>query len=192
MVVVGFATGALTQIGQGALPDGWSQAANAISPWLLVAFLLASTMPDRRWAVVAGIATLLLALVGYHGMVQLRFGYGGGTGALVFWTLGGLVGGFVYGLAGHGWRFGGRWVRAAAIGLMAAVFVAEGLYLMGILPDPAVGCGFIVVGAVVPLLLGRSWPDRMWGYLAVVPALALGAAGYVVFMLVYGITAGIG
>ena len=55
IVAVGLATGALTQLGQGILPGDWSQAANAISPWLLVAFLLGSTMPDRRWAGVAGI-----------------------------------------------------------------------------------------------------------------------------------------
>ena len=47
IVVVGLATGILTQIGQGALPGDWSQLANAITPWLLVAFLLGPSCPTR-------------------------------------------------------------------------------------------------------------------------------------------------
>jgi hypothetical protein len=43
-------TGAVTQLGQSALPGGWSQAANAISPWLLAAFLVGAAMPGRRSA----------------------------------------------------------------------------------------------------------------------------------------------
>lgn len=83
IVAVGFATGALTQIGQSVLPDGWSQVANAISPWLLMVFCLGAAMPDRRWAASAGVAALLLALVGYYLMVELRYGYGGSRGSLL-------------------------------------------------------------------------------------------------------------
>src|SRR3712207_5879827 len=57
VVVAGLATGILTQLGQGLLPDGWRQIANAISPWLLVAFLVGSRMADVRWAAAAGVAT---------------------------------------------------------------------------------------------------------------------------------------
>ena len=188
---VGLLTGAITQLGQGALPDGVSQAANAISPWLLVTFLVGSRMPDRGWAAGAGVLTLIGAVVGYYALVQLRFGYGGSTGALVLWSLASLVGGIVYGLGGHAWRTGPDLARAIAIGLMAAVFVAEGVYLMTILPTPAVGAAFALVGAVVPLVLGRSWRDRGRGYVAMVPALALGALGYVALFAVYSVTSGI-
>ena len=102
--------------------------ANAITPWLLVAFLLGSAMPDTRWAVAAGAGALLLALVGYYGMVQLRYGYGGGTGSWIFWGLGALVGGPVFGVAGHWWRGPVHRRRAIAIGLLGAVAVAEGAY----------------------------------------------------------------
>ena len=47
--VVGLTTGVLTQVLQSVLPDGWSQAANAISPWLFVAFIL-----DRGCRIGAG------------------------------------------------------------------------------------------------------------------------------------------
>lgn len=191
VVVAGLATGILTQIGQGALGDAWSQAANAISPWLLVAFLVGSVFPDRWGAATAGVATLVLALVGYYAMTTLRFGIGGGTSSLVFWGLGALVGGAVFGFAGHAWRSGDdRW-RAAAIGLVAAVFVAEGIYQLRIRPDTPVGPAFIVVGALIPLALGRTARDRIGGYVAAVPALALGALGFVVFLRLYDIITGV-
>ena len=193
IVAAGLVTGVVTQIGQGILPEALAPIANTISPWLLVAFLLGSTMPDRRWAAAAGVVALLLAVVGYYGMIQLRFGYGGGTGSLVFWTIGSLVGGVVYGIAGREWRAGPSRFRAAAIGLMAAVFIAEGLYLSRIRPELVTpGIGYIVVGVAMPVLLGRSWPDRARGYVATLPALLLGALGYVVFLALNDITAGIG
>jgi hypothetical protein len=74
------------------------------------------------------------------------------------------------------------WRRAAAIGLLAAVAIAEGCYLIVILPEPAVGAGFVIVGLCAPLLLGRTVAERGRAYLAVVPALALGVAGYMVFL----------
>ena len=190
---VGLATGVLSQLAQGSLPGGWSQLGNTISPWLLVAFALGSTMPDRRWAVGAGVVALLLAVVGFYATTTIRFGIGGGTGSLVFWGIGALVGGSVFGAAGHAWRTSPDVrLRALAIGLVAAVFIAEGLYQSQVVPASAVGPAFVVVGAVVPLLIGRTWTDRLGGYVATVPALAMGALGFVVFLRLADWTAGIG
>lgn len=192
IVVVGLATGVLSQFAQDLAPEGWSQAGNTISPWLLVAFLLGATMPERRWAVAAGVVALLLAVVGFYATTTVRFGIGGGTGSLVFWGIGALVGGSVFGLAGHEWRTSpDRRIRALSIGLLAAVFIAEGVYQRGVAPDSSVGPAYVVVGALVPLAVGRSWPDRLWGYVAVLPALALGAAGYLVFQALYGVITGV-
>ena len=104
IVAVGLLVGVATQIGQSLLPDGVSHAANSISPWLLAAFLLGSRMPDRGWAALAGSGALAVALVGYYAMVQLRFGYGGSTGALALWGIGAIVGGPVFGVAGWTWQ----------------------------------------------------------------------------------------
>ena len=188
VVVVGLGLGVVTQILQSVLPTGWSQAANAISPWLLVAFLVGAAMPDRGSAVVAGFATLVLALVGYYATTQLRYGIGGGTGALIFWGLGAAVGGPVFGLAGHTWRTGEHRYRALALGLLAAVFIAEAGYHLLVLSEPGVAVGFAVAGLLVPVVLGRSREDRLGAYVAAVPALALGAAGFVVFIWIYDVT----
>ena len=128
-------------------------------------------MPDRRWAVAAGAIALVLAVVGFYAITSIRFGIGGGTGSLAFWGLGALVGGSVFGLAGHEWRTSpDRRIRALAIGLLAAVFIAEGAYQVRVVPTSSVGPAFIVLGAAMPLVVGRSWPDRLWGYVAVIPA----------------------
>jgi hypothetical protein len=191
IVAVGLATGVLTQVGQGSLPGEWSQLANAITPWLLVAFLLGSVMPDTRWAVAAGAAALLLALVGYYGMVQLRFGYGGGTGSWIFWGLGAVVGGPVFGVAGYWWRGPIHRRRAIAISLLGAVAIAEGAYNLLVVDHATVGVAFIVAGLLVPLVFGRSREDRLGGYVALLPCIALGALGYVVFTWVASATAGV-
>ena len=191
IVVVGLATGVVTQLGQSVLPDGWSQIANAISPWLFVAFLLGSTMPDDRWAAGAGAATLLLALVGYYAMTELRYGIGGGTGSLIVWGTGAIVGGPVFGFAGHRWRGPSHRERAAAIGLVSAVAIAEGAYFTLVLERPSVGLGFVLAGLVAPLILGRDRRDRLGAYVAIVPALALGAVGYLVLIWFSDIVAGV-
>ncbi len=189
VLCVGLATGALTQLGQSVLPDGWSQAANAISPWLLVAFLLGSTMPDRPRAALAGFGGLAFALVGYYALVELRYGYGGATGSLVLWGLAAVVGGPVFGVAGRSWRAGSPRRRAAALGLVVAVFVAEGAYNAVVIDHPGAGAGFLAVGLAVPLILGRTRTDRVHAYLAAVPALGLGAIGYLAFSWLAGLTA---
>jgi hypothetical protein len=192
VALAGLATGVVTQLGQGLLPDGWSQAANAISPWLLVAFLVGSAMPSRPAAVAAGIATLVLALVGYYAMTEVRFGIGGGTSSLVFWGIGALVGGPVFGLAGYGWRTAEYRYRAAALGLLAAAFIAEGGYHALVLEEPPVGAGFAIAGLLVPLFLGRSRQDRIGGYVAAAPGVVIGAAGFAAAIWVYNVVGNLG
>lgn len=187
VAAIGLGLGIATQLGQSVLPDGWSQIANSISPWLLVAFLVGAALPSARWAALSGAAILLLALVGYYGAVFLRYGFGGGTTSLALWSIGAVVGGPVFGWAGNWWIDPRRWRRGAATGLMASAPIAEGWYLRGILPDAAVGTAFIAVGLVLPILLGRTWRDRGAGYLAAVPGMALGALGYLAFEAVHAV-----
>ena len=139
-------------------------------------------MPDARWAAAAGVGALLLALVGYYGMVQLRYGYGGGTGSWIFWGLGAVVGGPVFGVAGHWWRGPVHRRRAIALGLLAAVAVAEGAYNVLVVDHAAAGAAFIGFGLLVPLVLGRSREDRLGAYVAMIPVLLVGGTlGYLAF-----------
>jgi hypothetical protein len=191
VVVVGLGTGALTQIGQSVLPDGWSSAANAISPWLLVTFLVGSTMVDLPSAAVAGIGTLFLAVVGYDAMILARYGYGPALGPTVFWGLAALAGGPVFGVAGRSWRIGPHPQRAFALGLLVALGVAEGLYNALVLAAPTTGAVFALVGLAMPVVLARSRDDRIGAYLAAIPSLALASVGYLAFTWLNGLTAAI-
>jgi hypothetical protein len=182
VVVAGLVTGIVTQLGQSVLPTGWSQAANSISPWLLVTFLVGSTMPTWRAGLLAGIVTLVLALVGYYAMTQLRYGIGGGSSSLLFWGLGAVVGGPVFGVAGRLWRDSSLRTRSLALGLLAAAFLADAGFHAVVLSEPRVGLAFGVAGLLVPLALGRSAPERLGAYGAAVPGTAAGALGFAVFL----------
>ena len=192
VLVAGIATGVVTQLAQSVLATGWSQAANAISPWLLVAFLVGSAMPGRRAAALAGAATLVLALFGYYAMTTLRFGIGASTASLVFWGLGAVLGGPVFGGAGWWWRRGWHRARASALGLLTAAFIAEASYHAIVLAEPQVAIGFVIAGLLVPLILGRSRDDRLGAYVAAVPATLLGALGFAGAIWIYGVIASVG
>jgi len=178
-VGVGLALGVLTQIGQSVLPEGLGQVANSISVWVTVAFFVGAVAARPLPASVAGFATLVAALVGYYAMIWIRFGYTGGGSSLVLWSVGAVLGGVIFGPAGWYWRWTSGNARIAAIALLGAVYVAEGLYLTVILPEKAVGLGFAVAGMAVPPLFGSSWRDRTYAWLGMIPALLLGALGYV-------------
>jgi hypothetical protein len=106
---------------------------------------------------------------------------------LIFWGLGAIVGGPVFGLAGHEWRHGEHRNRAIALGLVSAAFLAEAGYHWIVLQEPPVAVGFAVAGLLVPVVLGRSRQDRIGAYVAALPALALGALGSVVFIAIYDV-----
>ncbi len=187
IVMAGLATGILTQFGQSVLPDGWNRLANAISPWLLIAFIVGSLMPSDKWALAAGPTTLLLALAGYYATIAIRYdSYPSLSGALVFWAIGAVVGGPVFAVAGRWWRGDVAGRRATALGLLGAATVAEGIYFIVVLGNPGVGIAAVVLGLLIPLALGRSNADRRWGLVAEIPWVALGLVGYGVFLGLYG------
>jgi hypothetical protein len=190
-VGAGLLTGVMTQLLQGVLPGALNWIANALSGWLVVAFLAGSRYATPRLAAILGVVLLFAALAGYYGTVQVRLGFGAGGSILVFWGIGALAGGLVFGAAGWWWRNGGERARALATGLLAALLVCEGVYFLSILPDPTVGAGAIVAGLIVPLVFGRTWRDRGLAYAGMLPGLALGAAGYAATMVLYGLIAGI-
>lgn len=185
MVGVGLGVGVATQLLQGVLPGGTNWAANSLSAWLVVAFGVASRAPRVRSAAAGAVALLLAALVAYEVVVEGRFGTGWGS-LVSFWAAGAIAGGLVFGPAGLAWRHGGRWARATGVALLAALLVAEGVYLSAILVDRIVGIVLVGSGLAVPLILNPTWRQRRTAYLVLLPCLALGAAGYAAMLLAYG------
>jgi hypothetical protein len=189
-VVVGSVLGVVTQVGQSVLPEGIGQLANSISPWLTVAFFVGALQRGPRAGVAAGLVTLALALVGYYALVYARFGFTGGGSALLFWTIGALAGGLVFGPAGWYWRHGEFRLRTAAVALLGSAWLAEAAYLALVLSMNAVAVGYALVGLAVPMLLGGTVRGRLLAWAAMVPALILGAIGFALFLKLNELLAG--
>jgi len=175
---VGVAVGVATLLGQSILPGDWNRLANSGAIWLIASFLVGSRMPTNGRAAVAGMATLVLAVVAYYVAARLA-GAGVSTRTVVIWVGTALVGGPVYGVAGHWWRMGPDRRRIIAIGLMGGIVTAEGVSTLLRIPElAAVGWVEAVAGLGLVILLGRSGRERLLG-LAVVPFVVLaGVAAY--------------
>jgi hypothetical protein len=185
-VGVGLLLGVVTQLGQSLLPEGIGQLANSISPWLTVAFAVGALQPRVRTAAAAGFVSLALALVGYYGMVLLRFGYATVGRTLALWTAGALAGGLVFGPAGYYWRHGAFRERTVAVALLGAAWVAEAGYLALVLNMRDVAVGYLLIGLVIPLLLGRTLRGRVLAWAAMLPAVLLGGLGFLAVVMLFG------
>jgi hypothetical protein len=75
---------------------------------------------------------------------------------------------------------------------VAAATIAEGGYHAVVLNEPSVGAGFVAAGLLAPVVFGRDRRDRVGSYVAAVPAVALGALGFAVFIWLNGVVAGLG
>ena len=192
-VGAGLVLGILMQLGQRFLPDAVEPLANAISPWLAVAFLIGSRVRTPVVAALCGWLALVLALVAYYAMVWLQLGYGASSSSLVLWAVAALAGGLVFGPAGWEWRHSSPTKAAAAIGLLAAAFIAEAVYLYAVLQPEAKPATviFAAVGLCIPLVLGGSARQRLVAYGAIVPAFVLAGAGYAAFLALASFTAAI-
>jgi hypothetical protein len=183
---VGLLLGVATQIGQSLLPAGVGLLANSISPWVSVAFAVGALHARARNAAGAGFLTLAMALVGYYAMVFVRFGYATVGSTLLLWTGGALAGGVVFGLAGYHWRHGTFTTRTVAVALLGAVWVAEAGYLAFVLQMRDVAVAYAVIGLLIPLALGQTGRGRLMAYAALLPAVLLGALGFLALLTLYG------
>lgn len=116
-LALGITVGVLTSLLQKYLDYPWLALANAASPWLTTAFVAGALQSRLSTAVVAGVAATVLQVVAYYVTADLR-GFGVSMTYVVLWSLCAVVGGPIFGAAGHAW-----W-RAAPAGVGAALLVA--------------------------------------------------------------------
>jgi hypothetical protein len=114
---LGLAVGVLTSLLQKHLDYPWLALVNAASPWLTTAFVAGALQARLSTAMVVGIAATVLQVVGYYVTADLR-GFGVSTTYVVLWSVCAVVGGPIFGAAGHAWR------RATPAGVGAALLVA--------------------------------------------------------------------
>jgi hypothetical protein len=178
VTALGLAVGVLTVFGQGALPGTWKTWANSGAVWLVPAFFVGSFMPSDRAAAAAGVVTLVGAIVGYYVSYPLIVeGAGADARSVTVWVVAALAGGPVLGMGGQWWHSDRARRRIAALALLGGVFFAEGSDR--VLRNPRIGAAawtMMIVGIVVPLVLGRTIKDRLWG-LAAEPPVILATVG---------------
>ncbi|HWO58714.1 MAG TPA: DUF6518 family protein [Umezawaea sp.] len=176
-LVAGLLVGAVTNVLQGVLPDALQALSNSGSVWSAAAFAAGAVVKVRgRAAVLAGTATEIGAVVGYYAYAELvRDGMGELTWPL-FWLAVALVAGPIFGTAGAWWRTGDGWRRIAGPALLGGVFGMDAVWYEFALTYHGNAVGYGVVGALIPVLLGRTTRERLIG-LAAAAVLSVLAAG---------------
>jgi hypothetical protein len=162
VIGVGLAVGVLTSVGQTYLGGALNAFVNSASAWLVAPFLVGRVMTTRRGAAGAGLAAALAQLAGYYLTAHLR-GYPAGGAIVVFWAGCALVGGPLFGVAGHLWRTGSPHLRGLGSTLLPAVFLAEGLWVyLHELHYTATAALWIGIGIALGLILPAGLVQRRW------------------------------
>jgi hypothetical protein len=182
IVTAGLVVGVLTSLGQKHLSGALNALVNSASAWLLAPFFVGSQMPSRRSAAVAGLTVCALQLVGYYATTELR-GFSPGGAIVLFWAACAVVGGPLFGVAGHLWHTGPPSVRGLGGAALPGAFFAEGLWsYLHQLHYYATAALWFGIGVALALLLNRHHPaDLRWLPLT----LTLGLAGEIVLSAVY-------
>lgn len=181
---LGVLVGVLTSLLQAVATFPWLGLVNAISPWLTTAFVAGAL--QRRWTTSAllGLAATVLEVVAYYLTAELR-GFDASTRYVVLWTACAVVGGPVFGAAGHSWR------RAVPAGLggaaLVAVWVSEGLVSYQLrLGYTSTAVLFCTIGALLAVGLGRHRTQYLGLARWLLPGLLAGLAGQALFGALVG------
>lgn len=171
----GVAVGALTSFGQAHLEGTLNPLVNSASAWLVVPFLVGAFMRSPSSGALAGVLACSLQVAGYFVTSELR-GFPASSSYVLFWTACAIVGGPLFGAGGQLWRSGHERLARPASTLLPAVFLAEGIWVYGIVLGYV---GSIVlwlaIGAVLAVAL--SWRMRAMSWLPI--TFAIGVAGEV-------------
>jgi hypothetical protein len=178
-VVAGLVVGALSFIGQEQLDGTLDAFANSISTWLVAPFLVGTLTVTRAEAAAAGIMTCAAQLAGYYAVASLS-DFETTRSLVAFWVACAVVGGPIFGVAGHLWRAGP--LRGLGIAVLAGAFVAEGLYAYGHqLDDYVTAVVWIAIGLTIAVLATRGRTEHLRWLGLTVP---LGVAGEIVLTTV--------
>ena len=183
--LVGLAIGALTSFFQTHLNAPWSSLVNSVTPWLLAAFVVGALSNGLGRAVEYGFLVTFLELVGYTVTEPLR-GYPLGLAITLFWALGAVVGGPVFGWAGMLWARGATGRNALGAATLAGAFLAEGTVAYAIRLGYAQSAVlFWSLGVATVLILGLAKKNLKSATLWLAVTLPVGMLAEVVLGLVY-------
>jgi hypothetical protein len=181
LLLFGFALGVVTMFGQTWLHGAWLALVNSGAVWLAAAFVAGAVVRSDPAAALAGTAVLMAAVVGYYGSVPFVVeGASASSRSVAIWLATALVGGPVYGVAGRWWRGTRSWKAWVGLALLGGAFLAEGASRLRLGHGDPAGWGMLLAGLVIPLVLGRSTRERLFGLILMVPVVAATAIAYAV------------
>jgi hypothetical protein len=177
-VPAGLAVGALTDVLQAHVDGPFAGLVNAVSPWLVPAFFTGAAARRAAIASLGGILACLSELAGYAAAAESR-GSSQSPDTMLFWALGALAGGVVFGYAGFAWTHPTRWRSGLGPALLSTTFLTEAAYFLIALHYA--GEAFVFAIAAVAAFFGLNIMHRQYSaslawLTVVVPCGTLGEA----------------
>ena len=185
-IILGFAVGVLTLIGQKYLPMNLNFLANSGAVWLIPAFLLSYFEKGNRLQSIANTIVCLLGCVyGYYifEAVMNHHAFSFAEGAL-FWTVVAFIAGAVFGLGAFFANQENSKLKYFGMNLLPAVFTAEGVDNVIHIKDyshmiPAVIMK-IVIGVILYLVVNRKDVIKLRNIISYVVITIFGIIGFTV------------
>jgi hypothetical protein len=186
VLLVAVLTGALTPLGEHALPRSINSVANSSGPWTIVTFVLIYASRVRGWAAAVLAAGALVAMdISFYfffdalgGIYPHRY--------LAFWVFVAVCVGPVIGLCAAWLRSTSPRLQEIAVAAPSAVLIGEGVYMLAKLPAlsivyPVLSLvgGATLLGALAVGLLKR--PGR------IIVSFAVCSAASIAFLEIYGL-----
>lgn len=188
--VAGFLLGFLDFVWIKYVPAPFGGLGNSIAVWAVAAFLLTFGIRRPMGPAVAGaVVMLIVAVPSYYvaaALIQQDDWANIWAITSVLWMGLGVVAGAVFGAGGVLARSPGR-LRVPALGLPAAVLLAEVIIQLRRIGDPsydtaeisAYALVLVALAVLITVLIGRTWRDRA---LALAYAIPLAAVGFLLMI----------
>jgi hypothetical protein len=186
VVLVAALAGALTPLGEHALPRSINAVANSSGPWTIITFVLVYASRVRGWAAAALAAGALVVMdVTFYVFYDTLGGYYPHR-YLVFWVFIAVCVGPVIGLCASWLRSPSARLQEMAVAAPSSVLIGEGVFMLARLP------GLSIIYPVLSLVVGATLLGSLAVGLLKTPgriaiSFALCVAGSVAFLEIYGL-----
>lgn len=174
-LAIGVCVGVATSFLQTHLDSPWLALVNSVSPWLTTAFVAGALQSTMRHAVVVGMLATLAQVAGYYVTAEIR-GFSASLFYVGLWSACAILGGPIFGAAGHSWRRSDPAGLGAA--LLSATYISEGLVGYQIrLGYTSSAVLFVIIGLLIAVGIGRHRSQSRSVAVWFLPALVAGAFG---------------
>ena len=159
-ILLGFAIGFLSAIGQYMLPDSIEQIANSGAMWVIIAFVMGRYAPSLVMAILAGTLALFGELAGFYA-IAWRLHLAITPLWVVFaWGVVAVIAGPMLATGGYVSRTKDGFARLLGMSTLGATFIGEGLFLLMTI-DPApkkIAALWLAIAAIITVIL--TWRER--------------------------------